>query len=495
MKASLLTSLVFVISAGTIFGQNYQTVQSDEIHYFTTQNYEYVLASSVKSIEMQGSDSVFYSFSTVREDENLNEGDPCKYFLGSSWLGEKVVIKPNGQNVFYNYKNEPITIETQAALGDTFLLYTYTTGEWIKGEVVNELQLSIFGALDSIKIIELFSNANFPYSDSRIVLSKNFGFVEQFPAYSFPEPYLGAASLTGDNSYPDTYAGNYRLVGIDDTNGFSKPTTIEVFDFEIGDEYKYFSTVASADGSYAEIFTQKEIVNKFVWEQDSIVYFMNMTKQEKYFPPAGESVTTIEPAALTVVTYYNPHAWNTSYLPEEFNGSDGWSSIFLNSCGDYQEIIRKEALYWDGIGSCLVVDPNGNNIHFMAITGAGWLDANGEGSGGTEQYTSELVYYSKANGSSCGTNQFLELPETNLETESSLVTFPNPSTGEFQIDLSSLNGPKSIQLIDRNGRVIRIWRVNEQSNLFLDISEVDAGFYGLIVESDDDLQQIKIVKI
>jgi Secretion system C-terminal sorting domain len=491
MKASITYLIVMGFISIHTYGQNFQSVKSDEIHYFATQTYDYILASRTESIEIQGTDSLFYTFQTVREDENTAASDPCHFYLGSAWSGQKTVIKADGRNIFYNKNNEPITIETQAVLNDTFLVYNYPSGDWIKGVVTNELQIFILDGMDNIKIIELFSNIPFQFSNDRIILSENHGFVETYAFYSFPEPYQGASSITANNDFPLDYDGNFELVGID-TTGFHKPTTADVFDFEIGDEYKLFSSFETVETDLTETFVETEIVNKFVWEGDSIVYFVDLKMQQTQYAPSGPSETTIIDKGLTAITYTNLESWNTPYLPEEFNGSDGWSILLINSCGDVEEITRSQAVSWDGQNTCLEVDENGTNLLFSAISGVGWVGKSGVTEDGST-YLSELVYYGKADGSSCGTNQVVSVKEIEA-TPASFEIYPNPTNGDLFLDIAAGVSADIITVVDKTGKVVRIWKFQD-SGPNLNISDLSPGMYFVLVETETYLLKERIIKI
>lgn len=59
----------------------------------------------------------------------------CISLQHASWLGRKVEIYKTGEVVFYNYKNEPITIKTLAALNEKWLAYQYPNGDYIMARV------------------------------------------------------------------------------------------------------------------------------------------------------------------------------------------------------------------------------------------------------------------------------------------------------------------------------------------------------------------------
>lgn len=59
----------------------------------------------------------------------------CISLQHASWLGKKVEIYKTCEVVFYNYKNEPITIKTLAALNEKWLAYQYPNGDYIMAQV------------------------------------------------------------------------------------------------------------------------------------------------------------------------------------------------------------------------------------------------------------------------------------------------------------------------------------------------------------------------
>lgn len=76
---------------------------------------------------MSGLDSIFYSYKTIRNNDTASTTD-CQYLVGPNWYGEKVIIKNNGENLFFNKDSDTIHIQTQAHFEDTFLVYVYPSG-------------------------------------------------------------------------------------------------------------------------------------------------------------------------------------------------------------------------------------------------------------------------------------------------------------------------------------------------------------------------------
>jgi hypothetical protein len=85
--------LLFIIStmSFSLLAQNYQTIKSTDINYFGSASMNYILATRTDSIELSGTDSVFYSYKTLREPD-ASTTEACEFFAGPNWYGSKVVI-------------------------------------------------------------------------------------------------------------------------------------------------------------------------------------------------------------------------------------------------------------------------------------------------------------------------------------------------------------------------------------------------------------------
>ncbi|UKN01408.1 T9SS type A sorting domain-containing protein [Paracrocinitomix mangrovi] len=494
MKASITYLIVSVIIGTTTYAQNFQTINSSSINYYISSSQEYVLASRIDSVELQGSDSVFYSFKTMRDNPALSQNDPCKFYLGDSWLGPKIEIKSNGQNIFYNKDMEPIVIETQAAVDDTFLVYHNTLGDSIWGTVSNEVLLNVFGETDVVRIIDLFANYNLPFANPRIVISESNGFIEMYPPYSFPNIYGGASSVTYDNDYPEGFDGNYHLVGIND-QGLTKPRVMDVYNHEIGDLYQFYSSHTYPDGSFEETFFERKIINKFFWQPDSMIYFVQDNSETTFYPANnGQSVVTSTGGSITQVGYYNVDEWHRPGLPEEFDGINGWNTLFVNECGDIQETHRQQPITVSSTDGCASIDNALPSYLTSNINGIGELDTVGEAQMGTEFFAAEVSFYNKNNGIyTCGSQQFLQIENT-VEKEFEFGVFPNPTSGDVYFDLEDEINNAEVTVVDDIGRIVKSLNMKMQNKQYLDLNDVDAGLYTIIVRSDDGVFQQRLLK-
>lgn len=489
MKTTNKLALLLIVLPAISSAQNYQTVQSNAIPFFITTTGDYFLANRIDQIDVISSDSIFYPFQSIRENDQLSQTDPCKYYSGASWMGEKIIIKPNGDNVFYNHLNEPFTIKTLAALNDTFTVYTYPNGDWIKGIVSSISAVSVFGYPDSIKTIDLFSNSSLNLSNPRFVLSKDHGFIELFAPYSFPDPYSGSAAVNGISDYPSEHTNNFSLVG-EGQNGFSKPTVGDINDFEIGDVHQFSYSEEIFSVSKKEQFIDREIFNKFIWGQDSVVYFLKnngFTKSIDYV----EGTTEIEyyDGAMESWTIEHVTQWQNPFLPEEFDGINEWTSLFINDCGDVEEIVRTENIELSGTGNCLQLtnNPFSKQSYVKNVGELGIVKFHEESD---FQSLSSLVYYSRPNGDNCGSEEVLSIKES--ETELNLVVFPNPSSGLFSISGLSNFENALVNIYDNQGRIVYTDNLYQEGET-INLGNLNSGLYRLVVRNEEVIHQTQIV--
>lgn len=164
-------------------------------------------------------------------DDNLNPYDGYCY-VGPSWLGSKVILKLNGDNIFFNYYGDSILIKTRAGLHEKWKLWSGDDGSYIEAEITGILLESFLEIQDSVKSIIIIQYA----SDGSII--NDFGGSFQF---KLSKSY-GLISVYNFRDFP----GNQRneQIAIHELAGCSKDklglhilTLGEVYHYEIGDEF------------------------------------------------------------------------------------------------------------------------------------------------------------------------------------------------------------------------------------------------------------------
>ena len=92
--------------------------------------------------------------------------------------------------------------------------------------------------------------------------------------------------------------------------------------------------------------------------------------------------------------------------------------------------------------------------------------------------------------------EFVNSLSTKNNTLGTLAIYPNPIAENFQIKLSNLHTIKDLKIIDINGRLMKKLKVNlKRPDSAYNLSNLKAGIYFLILETDKRCFQKKIIKI
>ena len=322
----LIPIILTLISPICLCAQNYQTINSTDIHFFSNHDSSYFLATRIDSVAMNGNDSVFFSFKTIR---SVDTSTTCQTQLQDAWIGKQIIISPTGKNTFINGNSDSIHIETQATIGDTFIVYTYPNNNWIKGTVINHDTLSFFGLTDSIKEIKLISNdTSFHFQDSSFILSKNNGFIKVYPFYSFPNNYPKIESEYTPVNYINSFL---TIVGDQHRNiGITNPTYAKYYNMEIGDfiqYHTYYFVNPNYNATSTTHYFDRTVNNKWQITLDSIG--LEFITKHYLISPNNPDTTWID---TTTVQYGNLLDPIVPYLPEEWHKNSNYipdQSVFV----------------------------------------------------------------------------------------------------------------------------------------------------------------------
>lgn len=504
MRTLLLLPVILISSF--CHGQNYQTILSNQINYFAEDDLEYILATRTDSIEISGSDSIFHSFKTLRWNDTATV-TLCEFIKSAPWYGQKVIIQDDGTNLFFNKKYDTIRIETQAMLNDTFTVYNYPSGEWIKGWISQHDTMTIFGNPDSIKSIQLFSNnPSFAFSDSMINISKEYGFISILPFYAFPHAYQFNKPKNYGSSY-DSIQSPMKLVGTEfPRQGITKRTKGEIYNIELSDVIKHSSNISYwgvswYSGSYKY---EIELIDKEIWGGDSLY----LKFEKKYHEITVYPDNTIQ-SFINSYTYtkkiYDLDDFLNPYLPEEiyFDGPNSpyvhknWMAV--HQCGRIAEGFSFEELNYE-------TDSTGNPIDTSLCLTYGYFGISGtygyyEGLGGPftindnkyisgfpETHTGGITYYD-AQGQTCGNFWAVGLEE---QVEQTIDLYPNPANDQITVDVSNLNAIVIVTIVDLSGKVV-LSDENVTGSVQFDVGILKSGAYIVLVESDGIVCQKKLV--
>ncbi len=229
MKKPVLISVLFLILSISAFSQNYQCINNNSVHYFT--DGENVKAIQIDSVVTDGNNNIYYNYPTLAETGEFD----CFTKNGPSWIGRKMMVKPDGDNVFYNLDSLSITIRTQAGEGEQWIIFEFYTGYYILATVDEITSMEFLGITDMVKKITfqaMGSNGTpvvHPINDMYILLSENHGLVRTLNFKVFPDLV--------DETWEEG-CHEFDLCGLGNpSTGTQNLTKEQIFNLEVGDEY------------------------------------------------------------------------------------------------------------------------------------------------------------------------------------------------------------------------------------------------------------------
>jgi hypothetical protein len=225
MRTQFILHIFLLSMALQTTAQNYQTVNSGRIASFQYYgDHGFVRIDSVAF----DNDSILIPFRNIQEVDYW-----CYTINGAHWLGDKIIIRDDGMNIFLNQDGDSIFINTASSLNDSWTAFHRPGRFSIISTVISHDTMSFLGLQDSVKTIgfqvydELMNPVNHLINDLTIRLSKNHGIVRTLNFSIFPdgEPLLSQQVIERDIS------------GLSDpVAGIQDFTWMDIFDFQPGDE-------------------------------------------------------------------------------------------------------------------------------------------------------------------------------------------------------------------------------------------------------------------
>ncbi len=338
MKRILFYLLFF--ASGISTAQQYKGVVMNDTTYYLSKNVNpfnqgendsnLIRAIWIESLQTVGSDTFFKFFRSIRPTFPLST---CLDTLNSpSWMGTGVLRNQNGDEHYYNYRNDDILIKTLAGLNSTWKITTDTNTLEIWGTVTQIVNEAIDGQTDSVKYISLqaFQNnipVNHDYNGHVLKLSQHHGFLTVHEWYSFPYPFVEYNVVPIDTSMHvriDRSITEKNLTRIDFTSMYQPGT------------YWQTKTLNRYSSSYS----------KTTWAQDSITSMQLLSTDtavinfqhievvklhELLEPPSAQ-----HPAGLYLDSTYTQQY---SYIDTIFNKNHDNSSIRNMKYGEHLETL------------------------------------------------------------------------------------------------------------------------------------------------------------
>jgi len=467
---------------------DYQTVFSNKVALFDNSEKQ-IKALRIDSVKADA-DSVFYPFATIQE-VSKNCFSPYK----ASWIGEKVVVKPDGTNLFFNRDGDTITLKTRARIKETWIAFQSADNFRVKATVQSIELVNFLGLTDSVKTITLTvtdlneNTVNHALNKLKLKISKTYGFVETLNFYLFPD--FASYYITDELKA-------YSLVGLNNPKaGVQNLTWFEVNDFQPGDELHILDESSSWSGEpgYHGYSKKDKAIYKYLERtdyEDSIVYSYSRrqsiegvysdTTTLRIFNDTLKSVIIANPSfdklpGEPIFVDFDPAVYN-------FQMTNG-TILSKTDTKQYEYFYTLNDSCWEIVlfGGCIK-----DLTYFKGLGGPYYACTNCCSLGGEERKT---VYYKK--GETEWGEKLVITGVSDIKTRNELLIFPNPADTYITISNPSNIQIKKIELFDFSGRIVQMWDATEWTRNSLNIQHISPGVYLLKAETDAGVKTEKLV--
>jgi hypothetical protein len=496
MKRSLSIIILMLVMAGlgmkNLDAQNYKLVDKDRkmtfgrfssigldsVYYFM----------QVDSFSLEGTDTVFYFNKNIQAPPLA---DPtCDFvFNDTVLLGSKVLVKSDTDitHVFFNRNNDSIFIHTQIKIGDSWKVYIWPDGSYVKGTVINHLYGELVpGIIDSLYRIKLsvytlaggLMPAVFP-NDTKMDISQNLGIIEFFNFDIFPEPGDSIARVLRALTNPD-----YGPVDVDAQNAFT---------FEPGYEFHYREEVVPDNDSDADrrISAWKYFVMEADVDETGGSYTIERIQYDTLYFGATPTIN-ITWDTLLVNHNFADYAFLDTLEFMVFENTNFGYSDFIKNDSTFAGVAHKyvyDNYEYDATTNCLsnpTTMPQqlyGDGLGLMQ-----YLDSTD-----VNNYNDFEMTYFKLGLNEWGTPydfSELDIAITNFQSQS-LQMFPNPCVNEINLNLKHTKGIFEVAIFDISGKQLRSFYTN---NSVIQVADLAPGMYVIKIMNGNEVYTGQFVK-
>jgi hypothetical protein len=477
-----MRTITLLIAMGLALGsvaQNYQTVSENRITHFANQQN---IIQSIRIDSTATDQTVLYPFYTVQQFDAQ-----CYMPHQSTWIGEKIVLQPNGENWFYNKNSEKITIDTRAHLNEQWVAFEIPDSITVIASITAQEELSFLGLTDSVKTISFecfdadMNLLNYNLNDFTMQISKNYGMIKTLNFFIFP-------NHINYNPYQSPLR-EYTLVGMTNpTVGVQNLTWLEVYNFSVDDELHIIKEIPSwEDQTY-----KKTIQSIFKYLQrtdynDSIRYKYTVKQSVK------EEWADSGTFTYTHDTLFKTYAVNPNFDKLPYEPTIGGNALYFYDQHNGNIITKRHSITmgkidntcWDYL---LGTTPEQNYKYCKNLGGPYYVHYPCKDDLIEKR---ELVYYKKGD-TTWGTPLELNAIEPLAQSPNATV-FPNPAKNILTIKMAtSQQATGRIIIYTIEGQVVCTHQITEEKTV-IDVSMLKSGvyFYRLI----NDMNHIQSNKL
>ncbi len=469
---------------------DYQLFRQDGTYFYNeTEGWSYsVPAVKLDSSSQTSEGTEWFSHESIWQVWIEPEFYPCYKPHGPSWIGWKLLVKPDGENILFgrnhndleNVIEDTIIIKTKALTGDSwcYIRAASPLGPDTMATVTRCDTMTFLGITDSVKVISLGNDS--------IILSKNFGLVRALNFRDFlPGSYYEKYSLSGITSN-DNVIGTHLL------------TWREIYDFEAGD---IFHRSRHVDGwPAATMYYVYQVLDKVLsGDEDTVSYEISVISW--WVGPEGTS----DPEYDTLTeTYYDLDKYVAGgYLPFETIWDQDWGAYYEKGMYRNEDYYNGRPMLYGP--SEIYMEPTEPDTCFPSM---GTYSRNSyiEGCGDlfselNENYQCmpcEWLDYFKKGAEEWGTPYTIPVGIGEDETVPVIKIFPNPVNDQLNLDFNNndkLYSELSIYSIEGKMLFKKDIAGLKEGKITLDFSGFPAGIYFLKILGLTKYESFKVVKL
>ena len=276
-----------------LLAQNYSPIKNKDVAYFTNNQKTVLYPIKIDSVKKVDGDSVHFLYKQIRYGNNS-----CQYTsLGDSWLGEKVLMKPNGLVTFLNRDKKPILLKSQAKLNEKWV--AYQSAKWYAEIVVSSISSETFlGITDSVKTfsINIFKSNGVdtihPYDGYQLKVSKTHGLIKAVNFYLWDS----------GSDYNEAALYNLNLAGFENARiGQSNLTGKQIYNYEVGDEFHVEDYNSQGDPPYIVVVKSLKFRYKVLTKINSVKDYTYTLRRESEDKSGSKTIYKVD----TVSEKYN----------------------------------------------------------------------------------------------------------------------------------------------------------------------------------------------
>jgi hypothetical protein len=456
MKKILFLFLIF--GSTLVNAQNWTCIKPLAIIHFSGSNAE-IRSIRIDSTSIHGDTIDYFNYYMIRQtDWN------CYKLKGASWTGIKISALANGYDIFYNHKNIPISIKTNATLNETWHLYDYPDARYIEAKIIQFDTMTFLGITDSVKTISLQMKDSFGNSinalapgDSidminniTIKFSKSYGFIKIIDFYRFPD-----YTHSFDHIY-NNYYHVFDIIGMSNPIvGYQNLTAYDVFNIDPGDEIHTFEE-SMTYGNPTSGFIIKTI-NKYLTKtvsinQDTVTYLVNRCRRRTdfQFPDSTISYNNDTITLKYILSNYS----RLNHLSFEPFHTSSFSYSFCTAIGNTKYISSYNEFLSNLPDTCL------SEILATAVPIYSYTKGLGEYydnySSGLEPIGKNvLVYYKKGIvewGTPYDCSILVSIREDNVNFGNNINISPNPFSQSTHINFGQTYGDIALEVYNLQGQ-------------------------------------------